>query len=141
MNAEKESQKALTKVEETIQKELECRGPEASAKYEAFLKRMERSEDTQRNILSEKRERKLLQLTPHTRTRAYLPQYTRTLSPQTTTLARKTLGLYPVKHGRGKGPTKDITSYIRLTEFLIKPCINQGKDQPSFPRPQPLRWI
>ena len=103
VNVDKECQTALTKVEKTIRAELEQQGPEASAKYEIFLKKMEWSEDTQRSILSKKERGSYCNsLLAHTRTN--LPQHTHTLSPQTTIPARKALGQYPVRRGRGKGP-------------------------------------
>ena len=107
VNVEKESEEALLKVEETIKAELNRRGPEASATYEAFLKKLERSKDSQESILSNRRHKKLSQLTPHTHTHTSLSQASHTLDPQTTTPARKKLGQYPVKRGKGKGPKRD----------------------------------
>ena len=107
VNVEKESEEDLLKVEETIKAELDRRGPEASATYKAFLKKLEWSEDSQRSILSDRRHKKLSQLTPHTHTHTSLLQTSHTLGPQTPTPARKTLGQYPVKHGKGQGPKRD----------------------------------
>ena len=68
----KECEMALLQIDETIWDELEKGEREMSSTYEAFLQKLEQSEDSQRSLLLERRQKKLSQLTPHTRSHASL---------------------------------------------------------------------
>ena len=64
-----ESSESLSTINNTIQQQLKHKKPKKSAKYKAFLHKIERSEDDFRSLLCERRNKKLLQLSPHTNTR------------------------------------------------------------------------
>ena len=103
-NVKSECEEAGIETDRTIREELKHKGPEATRRYEAFLEKLENSEDNMRSTLSERRRKKLFHLTPHTHpSRAH--SHTRTPfahTPQVRTPARKTLG--PVRNPGDKRP-------------------------------------
>ena len=120
VQVQKDSERALKEVGETIGRKLQHKAPEASATYKTFLKKCEMSEDNLRSLLTERRNKKFARLTPYTHTSSphpYLRTHNRTpqthsYNPQATTPRRKTLGPYPGQANKGKGPKRDENTFM-----------------------------
>ena len=79
-----------------------------TAAYETALSKFERAEDNMRNLLEERRNKKVARLTPHfhkNSSHLHTHKVTHTYSPQATTSGRRMLGQFPVRARKGKGPS------------------------------------
>ena len=91
VSIEEHNQRALNEINRKVEQLLRRKPPQVAKMYEIALEKLERVEDNTRNLLAERRNKKLLRLASH-KDPLYPHTHKDTHSPQATTPGKRTLG-------------------------------------------------